>query len=264
VTRFDRDTAVTGLAEGVFSARLDRGWWILHGPNGGYLAAILARACLGALRDPARALRTLSIHYLRPPEEGEVRIQVVHERSGGRLTTFSARMEQGGRDVALALAALSTGRGALELRHAAMPEAPPPEECEPREGRVPIHARYEARYPAAGAGRRAEVMAWIRCAEPRVVDAPLVAALTDALPPALYAWAGPDAGIGGLPTIDLTVHFRAPTPLPGARPEDWCLAVFRSRLVHDGFVEEDGEIWSRDGRLLAQSRQLAAVTGRAG
>ena len=37
----------------------------------------------------------------------------------------------------------------------------------------------------------------------------------------------------------------------------WFLVVFRSQMAADGFVEEDGEVWSRDGRLLAHSRQLA-------
>ena len=42
--RFDRDTALTPLGEGRFGVRIDRGWWIIRGPNGGYLAAILAKA----------------------------------------------------------------------------------------------------------------------------------------------------------------------------------------------------------------------------
>jgi acyl-CoA thioesterase len=62
---------------------------------------------------------------------------------------------------------------------------------------------------------------------------------------------------GGIPTIDLTVHFRASLPSPGARPDEFCLAVFQSQRAHQGFLEESGEIWSRDGVLLAQSRQLA-------
>ena len=36
------------------------------------------------------------------------------------------------------------------------------------------------------------------------------------------------------------------------------LAVFDSRRERDGLWEENGELWSRDGRLLVQSRQLAA------
>ena len=37
------------------------------------------------------------------------------------------------------------------------------------------------------------------------------------------------------------------------------LPDIRTNVVPEGFLEEDGEIWSRDGVLLAQSRQLAAI-----
>ncbi|MGH2737093.1 MAG: hypothetical protein ACRDKZ_16060 [Actinomycetota bacterium] len=40
---------------------------------------------------------------------------------------------------------------------------------------------------------------------------------------------------------------------------DFCLAIFRSEVAHDGFFVEDGEMWSADGRLLAESRQLAVM-----
>ena len=42
-------------------------------------------------------------------------------------------------------------------------------------------------------------------------------------------------------------------------PGEFVLGRFSSRLLHDGFFEEDGELWAPDGRLLAQSRQLAIV-----
>ena len=58
-----------------------------------------------------------------------------------------------------------------------------------------------------------------------------------------------------MPTLDLTVHLRAPLP----RPSDWVLGSFWTRRVRDGFFEEDGELFSRDGELLAQSRQLAIM-----
>jgi len=33
----------------------------------------------------------------------------------------------------------------------------------------------------------------------------------------------------------------------------------RGGLIHEGFFEEDGMFWASDGRLLAQSRQLAIL-----
>jgi len=66
----------------------------------------------------------------------------------------------------------------------------------------------------------------------------------------------------GVPTVDFTMHFRTRLPLAGARPEDYYLVVFRAPLSHDGFVVEDGEIWSEGGQLVAQSRQLAVVLAR--
>ena len=58
-----------------------------------------------------------------------------------------------------------------------------------------------------------------------------------------------------VPTIDLTVHLRHPV----TDPSGWCLVVFQTRLVANGYLEEDGEVWSEDGRLLAHSRQLAVA-----
>ena len=52
-TRFDRDTAVRRLADGEYEARIDRGWWIVVGPNGGYLAAIVTRALQPASAIPS-------------------------------------------------------------------------------------------------------------------------------------------------------------------------------------------------------------------
>ena len=42
-------------------------------------------------------------------------------------------------------------------------------------------------------------------------------------------------------------------------PEDFVLGRFSSRLALGGAWEEDGELWSPAGELLAQSRQLALI-----
>jgi acyl-CoA thioesterase len=261
-TRFDRDTAVTRVAENVWESRIDRGWWVMAGPNGGYLAAILVRALEAAVADPARAARSLSVHYTRPPVEGPARIETRVERAGRSLTSVSARLVQREGLVALALGAFSKPRSSAQvLSDAHMPEVAPPERCPAMEERIPIHERYEQRWAVGAqpfsAGEHALCGGWIRLREPRRVDAALAAAFCDAFPPALFSSVREGAVFGGVPTVDLTVHFRASLPLAGAAADAFTLAVFRSRLAREGFLEEDGELWSSDGALLAQSRQLA-------
>ena len=55
------------------------------------------------------------------------------------------------------------------------------------------------------------------------------------------------------PTVELTAHIRT-NPAPG-----WLRCRFATRFVTAGFLEEDGEVWDRTGRLVGQSRQLALV-----
>jgi acyl-CoA thioesterase len=267
VHRFDRDTALRRCADGAFEAALDRGWWIVVGPNGGYLAAILLRAMTETAADPERAPRSLTVHYVSPAHEGPVRIAATVERAGRSLSTVSARLEQDGALVALALAAFAKPRPSPEFADLPMPEVPPPESLQrlalPGERSAPMREQLESR-PAFGEPIRAGMPhalagGWMRTVVPRRADPLLVALLCDAWPPAVaqhraLAVAPPR----GMPTVDLTIHFRSPVP-SDAKPEDFYLGVYRSRTLREGFAEEDAEIWTRSGVLLAQSRQLAML-----
>jgi len=261
--RFDTDTAVEARGDGAFRARIDRGWWVARGPNGGYLAAIVLRAFGLATADPTRAPRSLTVHFLAPPAEGEVTIETRLEREGRSLSSVSGRVVQQGRCVATALAAFSKPRTSPDFEGAVMPEVPPPERCPVMPVRIPMHERYDLRW-AAGAqpfegGSEALCGAWMRTAEPRRVDALALAAFSDGIPPALFSRLSDDTLTGGVPTVDLTIHFRSVLPLEGARDDDYTLAIFRTRVAREGFVEEDGELWSPGGVLLGHSRQLAVM-----
>ena len=89
---------------------------------------------------------------------------------------------------------------------------------------------------------------WLRLRDERPLDAATLVALTDSWFPAVMR-TEPVA----VPTLELTVHLRGRLP----REPDWTLGRYRTRLARHGFLEEDAEIFSREGELLAQSRQLA-------
>jgi acyl-CoA thioesterase len=262
-TEFDRATALAALGDGAWAGAVDPAWFAGRGPNGGYLAAIVLRAMVNELGDPGREPRSLTCHYLRPPADGPVRVDVTVERSGRATSTLTARLSQDGRQCVLGVAAFGIDMPAPAAYAGAPPAVPAPEELAPADHRpsgLAIVGRFEVR-PAlgaemfAGAGE-AVTGGWLRFAEPTATDAVALAMLADAWWPA--PWVRLREPVAA-PTIDLTVHFRAPRAARALAPGEPVLAVFRSTTAADGFFEEDGEVWTRDGVLLAHSRQLALL-----
>jgi acyl-CoA thioesterase len=263
-TEFDRATAVAPLGDGAWAGAVDAGWFAGRGPNGGYLAAIVLRAMVAELADPAREPRSLTCHYLRPPADGPVRIEVTVERSGRSTSTLTARLSQDDRQCVLGVAAFAVEVPAPAAYAGAPPTVPAPEDIAPVDNSssgLSIASRFEVR-PAlgermfAGAGE-AVTGGWLRFADARGTDAVALATFADAWWPA--PWVRLREPVAA-PTIDLTVHFRAPRAAVALAPGEPVLGVFRSTTAADGFFEEDGELWTRDGVLLAQSRQLALLS----
>jgi len=259
---FDQATAAEPVAPGRYTYVWGTEWTGLRGPHGGFLAAVLLRA-MQAEVGHGRAPRSLTVHFAAPPALGASLIEVAEERRGGRLSTVSARMSQGGTAMALALAGLSAPREGPDISGAVMPEVPPPEDLAPTPQRPhqPSFAdHFDYRYALGGrvfhGGDRSYSGGWMRLRRPVPIDAAVVACLADAWMPSLFTRIDFRAYA---PTLDMTVHFRAALPLPGVGSEEFLLGVFTSKRAEGGFWEEDGELWTRDGRLLAQSRQLALV-----
>ncbi len=269
MSSFLTDTAVeriggpaeVGVGErATYRARIHRSWWIVMGPNGGYVAAIIARAAVDAVADPDRRLHSITLHYLRPPVEGPCEVTVDVERIGRGLTTLTLRMHQEGRPIVVGLAALATRRDSVEIDQLERPVVPFPEDLPP-----PAHAPgiemaqhfdnrpvFGNRLGGEDPTHVARTGGWMRFAEETPVDEIALLALADAWwPPLFEVMDEPMA----LPTVDLTVHIRA---LPDD-PTDHVLGEFTSPYAADGYTIEDGRLWSRGGRLLAESRQLAVL-----
>lgn len=259
MTAFDTQVGLTQLAAGRFAGEVSSAWSVQRGPNGGYLAALILHALqmtAGEGIDP----RSLTLHYLAPPTASACEVAVTVERAGRTMSMLSARLTQGDRLCVLAVAVFSRPRAGLEIVEEHMPDAPAPEDATPISvGMGPeFWSNYEVRAafgaPPFSGSESMRSGGWLRLREARTADALFLAALTDAWFPQVFTRLTAPAPA---PTIDLTIHFRAHLPLANARPDDWYLLAVSTRLATEGFFEEDAEVWSRDGRLLAQSRQLA-------
>ncbi len=262
---FDGAIAVQDEGEGRVAVLLDATWTAPAGLNGGYIAAVVLNAMIAVVGQPERFPRSLTLQYLASPQPGHATVQVQIERSGRTLTSASARLTQDGRTSIVALGVL-----AGDYPSAVDFATPPPSMPAARDVPVlewgtdlfPIASMFDYRPALGPVPLRDEPVAeaitggWLRLKEPRAPDAPLLAQYLDAWWPASFVRVARPAAV---PTIDLTIHFRAPSVAAALDPAAPVMVRFTSRTAKDGFVEEDGELWAPDGTLLATSRQLAVA-----
>lgn len=269
---FDADTVMfppaTGPGPGRWTGEMSNRWDIGDKPNGGYILALAVRAMVGVTAaTTAEHVDPFSVtaHYLRPGETGRVDVDVDLVRTGRTLSTATATMTQSGKEKLRVIGTFGRLGGASgpTVIGATPPDLPTPEECLSRRGGGQAHyvpSRFTDSvdirlHPDSGWVRgvpsgTAELTGWMRFADERPADVVSMALFADAFPPTVFEVLPTSQWV---PTIELTVHFRG-VPAPG-----WLRARFQSRYLMDGFFEEDGEIWDSNGRLVAQSRQLAMV-----
>ncbi len=259
---FDEHVAVHRTADGRYACEISPAYMIINGPNGGYLAAILARAGDVHLDDADRTLRSLTTHYLRPPKNAPATLEVTTEQEGRNVSYLRIKMIQDGKNMLLGTGVWAKQREGPEYRAWFAPRVPGPEDSVPiqelRESpKLAIHDTWDIRNAsgvAFGSGATPDVCWWIRPAVHRPLDSAMLVAMADALPPPIFMTkVGPIA----VPTLDLTVHVRNDLSRIAWKEGDWVLTRFRTRMAEGGFLEEDGELFALDGTPLAHSRQLA-------
>ncbi len=255
------------------ACRFDPGWVIGEAVNGGLVMAVAATALRAAIDranggsgdrpDPL----AFSAYFLSAtaPGPGVVTSQVV--RAGRVMTTGQVSVAQPAGDGSLIerMRALATfgdlGAAGTPDRTPPPPRVPAPQECVPAADapahvKVPLLDRLDLRLDPTTIGwafgqpsRQGRMRGWLRLADGRDLDPIALLFALDALPPVSF-----DLGIPGwAPTLELTAHVRA-RPAPG-----WVQIEVTSDTLAGGVLEEDARIWDATGRLVAQSRQLAAV-----
>lgn len=156
-----------------------------------------------------------------------------------------------------------------EHQAVSMPKVPAPEDCEDADfiADVVLYARHlrirltdDALLPSDGRPETdvARLRAWIRPAgpDPTRTAAAMALIMLDALPPSLYAVTRDPVPI---PSVDTGIQFTDRVGELG--DQDWAFVEVITERTGAGWLVENGSLWSRDGTLLAASRQARRVLG---
>lgn len=263
MTEFDRATASRPLEEGRRGVTVTDAWDTPNlTRNGGYILALMAEGMshVSAKRD----ILSASVNFLKPHPLGDAAVHTEVVREGRRTATALGRLVADGVTTTTATVTFCDRTaldGALDRPDPVPPTLPDPADCIDAFGPVPrgtikIADHFDYRHAAVPGWAQGtpsgqmEATYWTRFADGREPDDLALLLIPDAYPPVTA-----EIGVLGSATVQMTVHVRR-RPAPG-----WLLVHVTTRQVADGFHDEDVDIWDATGRLVAQSRQLAIVTG---
>jgi Thioesterase-like superfamily len=263
VARFSDVSALSSSAPGRFEGELDPEWTIRGKPNGGYLLAMLGRAASAVSAHPH--VIAAGAHYMTAPQPGPVVIDTELLRGGRTASQVRARMSQDGQGCVEALVTTSEldpgvapywDRGLPEISRVPYEDCPRLIPRTPDGGTVAIMQQIEVRLEPESSGFTAgrptgagELRGWLALPRSEPLDPTSLLFAVDAFPPATF-----DIEFSGwVPTLELTVYVRA-LPEPGP-----VRVLQRAQLINAQRVDESCYIWDRDGRLVAQSTQLAGI-----
>lgn len=248
--------------EGNLGGHLSESWLQGRAIFGGVITAVLATAM--QRHAPGRPARTISVQFCAPGRPGPARALVEPVREGRYLSQAGAHLEQEGRIVARAFASFGCDRD-YPVSYSAdrMPEvaaaqtvpAMPPSPLMPVFTQQ-VEFRFALGAPPKAGASRPELGGWCRFREQMPADLGMFCGLLDIWPPPAFSMLK-DFGPGA--TIDLTHHFLVPLPLANTTEDALYLYSGRAPTIAGGYQEAAGELWTGDGRLIARTRQMAAL-----
>lgn len=258
------DAAIELMAQpdGTLLGRTSPAYWNMAGPFGGITATLLLRAALGHEKRIGEPVAQ-TVNFCAPIAEGEFVVTVREVRSGRSVQHLYVELRQGETIAANATIVCAVRADTWNHHSGAMPAAPKAADVPLLTGKPPLAwlARYDFRYidglPNFGTAhaepQSARSLLWVGDNPARPLDHLSLAALCDVFIIRIYQVRGLRVPAG---TVSMTSYFHASAAemaAQGARP---VLAKADSLRFGGNFFDQQGEIWSDDGRLLASTTQV--------
>jgi acyl-CoA thioesterase len=258
---FDEATKVTA-GDSRWQGRTSPDYWAFVGPFGGATAATILRALIDHPQrsgDPV----AMTVNFCAPVAEGAFDLDVRLVKANRSSQHWCVELTQGGGDVAtLATAVFAERRPSWSHQPAPYPTATPYEETLPYPKiAVPWVKQYDFRFiegeprmGKAAAAPETYSKLWMADSVPRKVDALSLVAMSDAFFARIFHAKRELVPFG---TVSLTTYFHADAADLAAEDVTRVLGVADAKVFHKSYGDQNGELWSPGGRLLATTTQIA-------
>ncbi|RZI44097.1 thioesterase family protein [Herbaspirillum sp. HC18] len=256
---FDQAIALRHEEGDLFSGHTSEHYWNAISPFGGTTVATLLQAMLAhpqRLGDPL----ALTVNFAGPIRKGGFTVRAHAVRTGRSTQHWLMEIRQGNdaEPAVTGTAVFAVRRDAWSDTESRLPVAAGPETLtvHPQPAHVPFLQRYEMRYPDGNpltGGEDSVTQCWINDVPPRKLDFPSVAAYCDSFIPRLFVRKGAPTPIA---TVTLSINFHVDGVTLDGLDAQHAFAKSKANAFNGGYYDQEGQLWSRDGTLLATTHQI--------
>jgi acyl-CoA thioesterase len=260
---FDEATRVTA-GDSHWQGHTSNDYWAFVGPFGGATAATILRALIDHPRRSGDPL-ALTVNFCAPIAEGAFDLDIRLVKANRSSQHWCVELTQDGGEVAtLATAVFAERRPSWSHQQAQFPQNQPFEQILPYpKVAAPWVKQYDFRFIDGdpdfdGAGRVVPASAfsklWIGDRAPRKIDLLSLTSMSDAFFARIFHARRELVPMG---TVSLTTYFHTSADDVAAEDITRVLAVADAKIFNKSYSDQNGELWSPQGRLLATTTQIA-------
>jgi len=266
---FDKAIALhhSDIRVGHFTGMTSPDYWNMVGPFGGTTAAVVLQS---VLRHPdlLGAPIALTVNYAAAIEAGAFDVQATAVRTNRSTQHWTVQITQAGASGAPQVTTTATvvtaaRRETWSTNDLPMPPVPSPEQTE-RMTIGPKGVAWIGQYDMRpvrgsiptqwdGGGEHSETMLWLRDADPRPLDFPSLASMSDMFYPRVWLRRAKPVPAG---TVSITTYFHADASHLAEVGCGYLLGRAVGQQFQNGFFDQSAQLWSQAGALLATSNQI--------
>ena len=257
-----------GRPAGTYTGHTSPRYWNMVGPYGGITAAVVLNAVMqhpALLGEPI----SLTVNYAGALAAGSFQASAQPVRTNRSTQHWCITLTQTDADGATQMTTTATvvtaaRRETWSASDSALPEVPAPETLPVMQapaGSVAWIDSFEMRgiqggIPLQWDGRESAdslTRLWLRDQPPRPLDFMSLASLADLFYPRIWLRRALRTPAG---TVSMTVYFHADSAQLAATGTGYLLGQAQGQAYRNGFFDQTGQLWNRQGQLLASTHQI--------